>query len=313
MVYCVGETLLDVVQSLSETENSKKDEKHRGIPGGAMLNTAVSLARAGIPVSLVSELGDDDVAGFIIDFLNENGVNTRWVRQYAHMKTSVAFAVLDENKKAIYRFEKHYPGLRRLMPVPDFNKTDVLLFGSLYSLEENIRDELLKILNTAHHSDITIMYDPNIRQDHIIEGSAQWQKVIENIKMADVIKASDEDLMTLFGQQSPERLLRSVRDINPRALVIMTMGADGLLCLWKDEVIGMPAQRIKIESTVGAGDGFNAGMIYGWIKQAYSVKELQTFGSGSIKKFLQQGVSFASVFCTPYANYIPPGWRPCVG
>ena len=310
MIYCVGETLLDVVQRSFDAEGKGTNAELRSNPGGAMLNAAVSLARAGLQVGLVTELGDDAAAEFIIDFLKKNNVETHWVQQYARLKTSVAYAVLDENKKAAYRFEKYYPDQRELIPVMQFNKRDVVLFGSLYSVEEGIRSELMKILYTARHAGSTLIYDPNIRQNSIEKEHSQWQKVLENIKIADVVKASDEDLRALFGKQSPEKLLQSVRDINPRALVIMTTGAKGLLCLWKDMVFKIPAQKVELVSTVGAGDGFNAGMIYGWINQKYSAVKLQTLGFESIKKFLQWGILFASEVCASDDNYIPLAWNP---
>jgi len=311
MVYCLGETLLDIFvkQDGSNTQAAVFMPDEPGIPGGAMLNTAVSVARSGIPVSLVTELGDDDKAAFILRFLKKNNVQLQGIRQYPQMETSVALAVLDQNKKASYTFQKHYPPLRHLMPLPSFTAQDILLFGSLYSLEDGIRKDLLKYLHAARQAGSTIIYDPNIRQDKISHKSLLWQKVNENLNLADVIKASDEDLTALFGALSPERLLASLREINPRALTIMTRGASGLLCGWEDEIISLPATKIEVKSTVGAGDGFNAGLIHGWVKQGYTAGKLQTLNRLSAGKLLEYGVSFASAICASDENYIPLGWR----
>jgi len=308
MIFCLGETLLDIVQDTNSLMPSNRQINTPGIPGGAMLNASVSLARAGMPVSLITELGDDDVASFILRFLEDNNVSTQQIRQYHEMQTSVAVARLDQNKKATYRFEKHYPTYRQLMPVPHFTGKDILLFGSLYSLEEGIRSELLKTLHTARQAGSCIIYDPNIRQDSIIRNSKQWLKMIENIKIGDIIKASDEDLMALFGQKSPEKLLRSLAEINPEAPAIMTMGASGVLCLWKDELIRLPAKRITIKNTVGAGDGFNAGFIYRWVLAGFTKRIIPTISRSGLKKLLQSGILFSSAICTSEKNYIPKGF-----
>ena len=305
MIFCLGETLLDIVQDASSFGYLESPAEAPGIPGGAMLNASVSLARARMPVSLITELGDDDVATFIIRFLKNNGINTQWVRQYSEMQTSVAIAVLDQNKKATYHFEKHYPTHRKLMSIPHFTGKDVVLFGSLYSLEEGIRSELLKTLHAARQAGSTIVYDPNIRQDTITRDSKQWKKIIENIKIADIIKASDDDLRALFGKESPEKLLRTLSEINPWAPAIMTMGASGVLCLWKNKLTQLPAKKITIKSTVGAGDGFNAGFIYKWVQAGFTKDFIPTIGYANIVKLLQSGISFSSAICESEKNYIP--------
>ena len=310
MIYCLGESLLDIVQHIHEPVDTKRDMAHAGIPGGAMLNTAVSLARTGLPVSLITELGDDSVADFIMNFLTKNKINTQYVRQYQQMKTSVAIAVLDNHKKPVYHLEKHYPKKRQLAPVSDFKKIDVLLFGSLYSLDGDLRNELLTVLHTAHEAGCTIIYDPNIRKESINLNGKAGEKVIENIKAANVIKASDEDLTALFGQNSPKRLLQLLADINPEALAIITLGASGVYALWKNEIIRISAKKINVISTVGAGDAFNAGFIYEWIQKKLNRDKLSALDWAEVESMLEQGVLFSAAVCTSNENYISQGFIP---
>ena len=61
MVYTLGESLLDII--LNTIDNVIAS------PGGAMLNTAVSLGRLDVPVSLITELGDDSTSAQIMSFL----------------------------------------------------------------------------------------------------------------------------------------------------------------------------------------------------------------------------------------------------
>jgi sugar/nucleoside kinase (ribokinase family) len=90
MIYTLGESLLDIIVENTDKLNSRA--------GGAMLNVAVSLSRAGAGVSLISELGDDRTSVFIIDFLKTNGVKTSFIKKYYHNNTSLALAYLDKDK-----------------------------------------------------------------------------------------------------------------------------------------------------------------------------------------------------------------------
>ena len=65
-VYCIGETVLDIIFSEGRPESA--------VPGGSMLNSAVSLARSGLKVELISEYGNDPPGDIIADFLQKNNV-----------------------------------------------------------------------------------------------------------------------------------------------------------------------------------------------------------------------------------------------
>ena len=90
MVYTLGESLLDIIiESL---------DKVAAKPGGSMLNATISLCRAGIPASLITELGDDETGNLIVDFLKKNNASTDLITHYGDSKTVLAIAVLDEEK-----------------------------------------------------------------------------------------------------------------------------------------------------------------------------------------------------------------------
>ena len=112
MVYTLGESLLDIIIDSPESINAQ--------PGGSMLNTAVSLGRAGVSVSLISELGDDDTAGLILQFLHDNKIRTKHVKKYYHQQTTVALAWLDEHKVPSFSIYKTYPVRRRLVAPASF-------------------------------------------------------------------------------------------------------------------------------------------------------------------------------------------------
>ncbi len=298
MVYTLGEMLLDVI---TEKEIPRTEYFRYGHAGGAMLNAAVSLARSHIKTALISETGDDAIAAFLIRFLKENHVNTAYVIQYPNTASSVALARLDRNKKPVYSFRKSYPDKRSLLSPQHFNPSDILLFGSLYSLDPVIRCEINKILRAASVSGALILYDPNIRKAEQLWQGNRRNALMENLQKASVIKGSDEDFDAVFGPQPPEKHIGTLQNINPEAVIFITLGARGALAAWKNRIIRKPASKIKVVSTIGAGDGFNAGVIAKIEREKWRPTDLPDH----LEACLDSGIAFSAAVCSSKDNYIP--------
>lgn len=295
MVYTLGEALLDIIFS----ENGQIAAKS----GGSMLNTAVSLGRSGIEVSMISETGDDETARIILSFLEANKVQTKFIKKYYHQNTSVAIAFLDKEKKPTYSIHKAYPE-NRLIPSPgNFDEDDVLAFGSMYSIEPAIRQELVHIISHAKNSRAILVFDPNIRS-HKIEEDTLRNALFENIAFANIVKASDEDLLNIFGKLSFEDYYSEIKAINPDAVFIITLGKDGAVAFYKEMVISIPSIEVQLVSTIGAGDAFTAGMIYFLKKNKISGNKLSEINEYTLEKMMDSGNLFAAEVCGSMENYI---------
>lgn len=303
MVYTLGESLLDII-----IENL---DKVAAKPGGSMLNATVSLCRAGVSVSLITELGDDETGNLIVDFLQKNHASTNLISRYKDSKTVLAIAILDENKKPTYTFLKSYPKERRLAPLPDFNSSDILLFGSLYSLDRDLRPVLKAYVEAAKNAGALVIYDPNIRHPETLKNPDLRNALMENFQMAGIIKGSDEDYEAIFGEQEPAKQLESVHDINPDALVIMTAGKEGAMAIYDGEFTQVAAAEIEVISTIGAGDNFNAGMVAFLAKAGKNARELIKTDSLFRENLLRTGIDFASEVCQSEENYVSEEFGSC--
>lgn len=300
MVYTLGEMLLDVMVE-QETEILRETFIKYGHPGGAMLNAAVSLARSGVATSLISEAGDDDVAVFLVSFLRKNGVRTQFIKRYPHSPTSVAIARLDDQKKAHYTFLKNYPDRRSLFSPGHFLAADILLFGSLYALDQDIRPEIQNILHAASEAKSILMYDPNIRNPELLTDKKQKEALMENFRLATIIKGSDEDFDAVFGRQPAEKHASSLQKINPEALIFITIGANGALSARGSRIFKKEALKVPVVSTIGAGDGFNAGVIAEIVNSRLTKEQLPY----NMEKLLEAGIAYSAAVCNSAENYIP--------
>ena len=274
--------------------------------GGAMLNLAVSLGRCGLDISLISELGDDKVSDKIILFLKENNVKTTFVKSYANQATSIALAFLDENKKPDYSFHKAYPEKRILKLPIEITKDDTLIFGSIYSLDEKIRDQLKGFIEYAKKNGALLIYDPNIRHGHHLRDEKTLKAVIENIALADIVKGSDEDFENIFGKFDETYVLDKIKGINDDAVVVFTKGKDGASLFSDLGSFSAIAKQIKLISTVGAGDNFTAGMVYFMSKLTSKNRKPKHFSKSELREMLQMGINFSSEVCQSTDNYISP-------
>ena len=296
MVYTLGESLLDIIITTLDDVVVR--------PGGAMLNTAVSLGRYGVDVSLLTELGDDDTSKMITSFLQDNNVSSNYIQSYNNNNTSLALAFLDDNKKPRYTFIKNYPQNRRLADIPEFKEGDILLFGSLYSLDKEIRKNILSIVNQARESNATIIYDPNIRNAHHLHDDELMTAVYENIKLSHIIKGSDEDFTNIFSTSDTLVQIAELRKLNKKALIIITLGADGVIADLAGQITELPAIETNVISTIGAGDAFNAGIIYSLEEAKNQNIDLRNELTDSLDCILKSGLEFSAEVCNSLDNYV---------
>ena len=135
----IGETILDII--------FKDNQPHTAVPGGSVFNGLVSLGRLGVPVSFISEVGNDRVGDIIRKFMEENHISTELVDRFPDGKSPISLAFLDEDNNANYTFYKDYPKQRLEVPMPVINQDDILIFGSYYSLNPALRERHTVMVN----------------------------------------------------------------------------------------------------------------------------------------------------------------------
>ena len=131
----IGETILDII--------FRNNRPHTAVPGGSTFNGLISLGRLGVPVSFISEVGNDHVGDIIRDFMKENNISTRYVDRFPDGKSPISLAFLDNDSNADYTFYKDYPKQRLDVPLPEINEDDIFIYGSYYSLNPALRERMV--------------------------------------------------------------------------------------------------------------------------------------------------------------------------
>lgn len=294
-IYTIGETVLDLI--------FENNALRQAVPGGAMLNTAVSLGRLRLPVSLISEWGKDVAGQMISGFLNQQNVDTTLVYVFDQGKTALSLASLNAAGNASYTFYKDYPIERFKILPPEFQPGDIVLFGSFFALDPAVRAPLVALLHQARQQQALLIYDPNIRKNHTDQLQELLPSLRENFSLAHIARGSHEDFLNLLGTHDPYEAFQTVAQWGCDHLIITQGGGE---IVFKKPMVStsIEAYPAQVVSTIGAGDTFNAGLIYALFSRGISAANYHELPSCEWGDILSIASAFAANACESFENYI---------
>ena len=257
MIFCCGEALIDMLPRTIEDGQGG----FIPVPGGAVFNTAVALGRLGEDVEFFSSLSTDMFGDLLIEFLQASKVKTTHCVRLTN-PTTLAFVKLS-NGQAQYSFFDENSALRnldesRLPKIPD--TVSALHFGAISLIPEPCGTAYETMM--ANNLDKVISIDPNIRPSFIHDEDKHRARINRLVAMADIVKVSDEDLEWIANGSSGEDKIASWLKGSTK-IVLFTRGVEGATVFTKSGSIDLPAVKVDVVDTIGAGDTFNAGFLAG--------------------------------------------------
>lgn len=291
----IGETILDII--------FKNNQPTKAVPGGSSFNTVVSLGRLNLPVFFLSEIGCDPVGDTICRFMKENNLSTDYMSLFTYGKTPVSMAFLDEKGDASYLFYTDYPENRLDVPYPRIDENDIVIFGSYFSINPLLRERVVDILEYARSRKAIIFYDPNFRKAHAHDAVRLMPSILENFEYADIVRGSAEDFVNLYQMADAKNIYKEkIRFYTP--YFIFTDGARGVDLFLPNRNLHFDVVPTPVMSTIGAGDSFNAGFLFGMFKYGITRDRLLDDDPELWSKVIQCGLDFAAHVCQSYDNYI---------
>ncbi|MDQ1082472.1 MULTISPECIES: carbohydrate kinase [Microbacterium] len=240
----IGEALMDITRT-----PLGGDAEH---VGGSPANVALGLGRLGRSVALLTQLGDDDRGDRIRGHLGASGVQ---VVGAPADHTSTAVATIGPDGSAEYDFDITWGRFES----PSDLTSRVIHTGSLAVFLAPGADAVDEVLRAAP-AGTTITLDPNIRPALVGAREPAVARFEALARRSQVVKMSDEDADFLFPGESIDAVLDRLLH-GAVKLAAVTRGAAGSVLASAHGRVAVPAPRVNVIDTIGAGDTFMVSLI----------------------------------------------------
>ncbi|WP_394145241.1 aminoimidazole riboside kinase [Vibrio atypicus] len=253
-VWLTGDAVVDLIPETNST--------YLKCPGGAPANVAVGIARLSGQCRFFGRVGNDPLGRFISEVLRVEGVDTSQLRLDDNQRTSTVIVDLDHEGERTFTFMVK-PSADQFMTeddIPTFNKGEWLHCCSIALANEPSRSATLKALKSIKSVGGYVSFDPNLREEVWQEPEQIRTVVMQAIRLADVIKFSEEELLFLTECDTLESGLLALEPLR-LPLILVTLGANGSMMIVEGQREHIPSQKVQAIDTTGAGDAFVSGLL----------------------------------------------------
>ncbi|MHB0772577.1 carbohydrate kinase family protein [Bradyrhizobium sp. 5.13L] len=295
MLITCGDALIDFVP----TRNTEGREALMPAVGGSCFNVAIGMARLGAPAGFVGGISTDLFGRMIADHAAASQVELGFATRSDH-QTTLAFirTVAGESHYAFYDAEtaaRNWTYRRGSIP---FASVEAVHVGSTTLINDHGAAETKALIADARAS-ATICFDPNCRPNLVSDKPAYVTRMSEFARSADLIKMSDVDFAYLFGDESYHRRANTLL-AQGTSLIVITRGNDGAIA-WHARAgqIEVPALKVEVADTIGAGDSFQAALLFALSKQGRIARpRLKDIGADELRRALSFAANCAGLTCT---------------
>lgn len=260
-VFCVGNAVADVlarpVDHLAPSGTSQPLEDVVLGPGGNSVNTAIALARLGVPVHIASAIGNDRFGQFIRDRIRAEGIDDAGLTVLSGAKTSTSIVLVETTG------ERRFLHLRGVNAFYSGQNLDwgrvagsrIFHYASAFALPAFDEAGLAPALQRAR--ELGCLTSINICWD--VRG--KWLKTIQSaLKYADFIFPNQKEGRELTGESEPAAIAARLRELGVTTVVVK-LGAAGCYVESPQGAFRSPGFAVQPMDTTGAGDCFAAGFL----------------------------------------------------
>lgn len=275
-VIVVGELNVDLifnqVDSFPETGKEKLAEEMTLTLGSSSAIFASNLSALGMKVSFIGKIGNDIFGHFCKDQLEAKGVDTSMLMMSDELKTGATVILNFVEDRAMVT----YQGAMKQLGLNDITKEMLQrahhLHFSSYFLQpgfKNNLDDLFKMaMNAGMTTSLDLQWDPEEKWE------VDYKKILPHVN---VFLPNEKELRHLTGKKTIEAGIDQLKDV--ANVVVVKLGNKGSISSYKGQTLLQPAfLNNNIIDAIGAGDSFNAGFIFRFIKHA-PVEACQEFGN----------------------------------
>jgi len=255
--------------------------------GGSPSNIAIGTSRLGLKSALLTAVGPDEVGKFVIENLKQEGVETQFIQQKPDTRTGMAVVGVQPPDKFPLVFYRENPAdvhltIDDVLNLP-LDKAKALLLSGTAMSRGSCRDATLFAAEYGKQQGTTNFIDLDLRPDQWTHGRGFGLNIRTLLPYLDVVIGTEEEFFAALAPdpQTPmsgqslneselQALMQHIEDLlkhshSPETLVLKR-GARGVSIFTKSsEPFDVAGYEIEVLNTVGAGDAFASGLIYGFM------------------------------------------------
>ena len=263
-VVVAGELNLDLIlYGLPEQLPTEREFLADGLMvtlGSSSAILAHNLAALGAHVGFASLVGDDPLGEIALQRLAAAGVDVSRVNKASGRTTGLTVILQHEGRRRILT----YPGTMADMSTADLDKKFLSsarhFHLSSFFLQPKLRPHVVELFREMKAAGLSTSFDTNDDPED------RWEGVFDVLANVDVFLPNEREAMRLTGAAS---LDAAVEKLAPRVPVLaVKLGRQGALARRGKEEFRCPAAKVSPVDPVGAGDSFDAGFLYQYVKGA---------------------------------------------
>ena len=251
--------------------------------GGCPTNISVGTRRLGLKSALLTAVGDDQVADFVLAFLNREGVETRFIPRKRGRRTSAVIMAIQPPDKFPLTFYREGCADRELTTddvsrAPVAESAIVVLTGTGLSHEPS-RTATFFAAERASTSGSQVLVDIDYRPDQWPSRAAFASSIQQLIGHAALVVGTEEEVVAAADDDNVESAIAALLKATSAPLVLKR-GARGATLFRNGSRTDVPPFRITVLNVLGAGDAFASGLIAG-IRRGWPLERAVRMGNAT--------------------------------
>ena len=228
---------------------------------------ACGAARLGLKVAFIGVVGDDLFGQFMLRTLKRRGIDILNIIIDKTQKTGLSVNLNRGNDRAVLTYIGAINALKAEQISNELIKKTRHLHIASYFLQNNLRLGVKELFSKAKKLGVSTSLDTNW------DPARKWTGINEILDVVDILFLNEAEVKALSGNEKVET---AVNILEKKAnIVAVKLGPDGAIVQKGAENVYMPAFQVEVLDTIGAGDSFDAGFVYGYLRNWSLEKSLK--------------------------------------
>ncbi len=249
--------------------------------GGSPANTGVGASRLGLKVAMLTRVGDEHNGRFLRETLAAEGVDVSHVKTDPKKLTALVFLGIKDRETFPLIFYRHDCADMAIAP-EDFDEgfigsANALLVSGTHFSQARISKTCFEAMETARRRNVRVVFDIDYRpvlwgltapgrgEDRFVKSREVTLALQKVVAMSDLVIGTEEEFHIAGGCEDTNEALHRLRALTG-AMLVVKRGPMGCTVHHQEQVIEGPGFPVEVFNILGAGDGFAAGFLSGWLK-----------------------------------------------